>query len=111
MGGRQQAGQGGNDSGMLRDLFGVRPILVDRFLAFGAFMTTSEHTPAPETVNDAASENENKAEIPAFSFPFKPGELLQAKKDQGWYQKGGKSNHEKRPGAAPAGTRRSMGKR
>jgi hypothetical protein len=74
-------------------------------------MTTSEHTPAPETVDSAASDTENKAEIPAFSFPFKPGELLQAKKDQGWYQKGGKSNHEKRPGAAPAGTRRSMGKR
>ncbi|HEY0287583.1 MAG TPA: hypothetical protein VGC62_11315 [Pseudomonas sp.] len=74
-------------------------------------MTTSEHTPAPETVDSAASAIENKADIPAFGFPFKPGELLQAKKEQGWYQKGGKSNHEKRPGAAPAGTRRSMGKR
>lgn len=96
---------------MLRDLLGVTPFIVDRFLNFGAFMTTSEHTPAPETVDNAATEAETKAEIPAFSFPFKPGELLQAKKDQGWYQKGGKSNHEKRPGAAPAGTRRSMGKR
>jgi hypothetical protein len=96
---------------MLRGLLGVSPFLVDRSPSFGAFMTTSEHTPAPETVDNAASVTPDKADIPAFSFPFKPGELLQAKKDQGWYQKGGKSNHEKRPGAAPAGTRRSMGKR
>jgi hypothetical protein len=74
-------------------------------------MTTSEHTPAPDTVDSAVSDTQAKAEIPAFSFPFKPGELLEAKKTQGWYQKGGKSNHDKRPAFPPAGTRRTMGKR
>jgi hypothetical protein len=78
-------------------------------------MNTPEHTPAPDFAVDAvdanATQREKKAVIPAFSFPFKPGELAQARKDQPYYQKSGKSNHEKRPGAAPAGTRRSMGKR
>ena len=31
--------------------------------------------------------------------------------DQPWHQKGNKSAHEKKIGAAPSGTRRSMGKR
>jgi hypothetical protein len=78
-------------------------------------MTTPEHTPAldvdVESV-DAGSESEaKKAEIPAFGFPFKPGELMQAKKNPSHYKGPGKSNHDKRPGAAPSGTRRSMGKR
>ena len=78
-------------------------------------MTTPEHTPAPDTLvetsDDAARSGDTKPAIPAFSFPFKPGELMQAKKEASYYQKSGKSNHEKRPGAAPSGTRRSMGKR
>jgi hypothetical protein len=78
-------------------------------------MTTPEHNPAPEnlseSIDSAAPAAETKASIPAFSFPFKPGELAQAKKDQPYYLKNGKSSHEKRPGAAPSGTRRSMGKR
>lgn len=36
---------------------------------------------------------------------------MQAKKDPSHYKGPGKSNHDKRPGAAPSGTRRSMGKR
>jgi hypothetical protein len=77
-------------------------------------MTLPEHTPAPDVVEPAdanAAPNETTRAIPAFSFPFKPGELTQSRKDQPYYRKSGKSNHEKRPGAPPAGTRRSMGKR
>ena len=78
-------------------------------------MTTPLNTPAPDTLVEtninAAPSDEAKPAIPAFSFPFKPGELMQAKKEASYYQKSGKSNHEKRPGAAPSGTRRSMGKR
>lgn len=78
-------------------------------------MTTPEHTQAPdldvEPVDTNAEAGDNKPVIPAFSFPFKPGELMQAKKDPSHYKGPGKSNHDKRPGAAPSGTRRSMGKR
>lgn len=78
-------------------------------------MTLPEHTPAPEPSVEAgkadADAGENKPSIPTFGFPFKPGELLQAKKQPAHYKGPGKSNHDKRPGAAPSGTRRSMGKR
>jgi len=51
-------------------------------------------------------------EIPAFKFPFKPGELAGAKNaSQPWYKNGAKNGHTKSPGMAPPGTRRSMGKR
>ena len=50
--------------------------------------------------------------IPAFKFPFKPGELAGAKdSNQPWYKNGAKNGHTKTPGMAPPGTRRSMGKR
>ncbi|MDR9754054.1 hypothetical protein RG836_21600 [Pseudomonas sp. SZMC_28357] len=50
--------------------------------------------------------------IPAFKFPFKPGDLAAAKPaSQPWYKNGAKNGHTKTPGAAPPGTRRSMGKR
>ncbi|KAF1026620.1 MAG: hypothetical protein GAK37_02626 [Pseudomonas sp.] len=53
-----------------------------------------------------------KPEIPAFKFPFKPGELAGAKANgQPWYKNGAKNGHTKVPGMAPPGTRRSMGKR
>lgn len=54
-----------------------------------------------------------KAAIPAFKFPFKPGELSAAKGNGQlpWYKNGVKDGHAKSPGAAPPGTRRSMGKR
>ncbi len=78
---------------------------------FGVAMTTPEQTPAPEAVTDVAPQTDKKTTIAPFSFPFKPSEFAQAKKDQAWYQKSNKSSHHKTPGAAPAGTRRSMGKR
>lgn len=53
-----------------------------------------------------------KAQIPAFKFPFKPGELVGEKTaGQPWYKNGAKNGHTKTPGMAPPGTRRSMGKR
>lgn len=52
------------------------------------------------------------SEIPAFKFPFKPGELAGARNAaQPWYKNGAKNGHTKSPGMAPPGTRRSMGKR
>lgn len=74
-------------------------------------MTSIDPTLAPETVVAEEAATEVKATIPAFSFPFKPGELAQAKKDQQYYQKSNKHGHNKIPGAAPHGTRKSMGKR
>lgn len=74
-------------------------------------MTAIEPTTAPETVVAEDATTDTKAAIPAFSFPFKPGELAQAKKDQPYYQKANKHGHNKIPGAAPHGTRKSMGKR
>ena len=57
-------------------------------------------------------ENAAATEIPAFKFPFKPGELAGAKNaSQPWYKNGAKNGHTKSPGMAPPGTRRSMGKR
>ncbi|MBT2338826.1 MULTISPECIES: hypothetical protein [Pseudomonas] len=63
--------------------------------------------------SDVSSAESDKAAIPAFKFPFKPGELAAAKgaAQQPWYKNGAKNGHTKTPGAAPPGTRRSMGKR
>ena len=57
----------------------------------------------PDSV-DSSADSETKPAIPAFKFPFKPGELAADKN-------GAKNGHTKTPGAAPPGTRRSMGKR
>ncbi|MCP2074342.1 UNVERIFIED_ORG: hypothetical protein J2Y77_003778 [Pseudomonas lini] len=63
--------------------------------------------------SDVSSDENAQAAIPAFKFPFKPGELAAAKGagQQPWYKNGAKNGHTKTPGAAPPGTRRSMGKR
>ncbi|WP_434561361.1 hypothetical protein J3P95_05575 [Pseudomonas sp. Z5-35] len=85
-------------------------------------MTSPTPSPVDELTSDdqadlANSENgsaENAtAAIAAFKFPFKPGELATAKGagQQPWYKNGAKNGHTKTPGAAPPGTRRSMGKR
>ncbi|MDB6444592.1 MULTISPECIES: hypothetical protein [Pseudomonas] len=62
---------------------------------------------------DVTATADAKAAIPAFKFPFKPGELAAAKGagQLPWYKNGVKDGHTKTPGAAPPGTRRSMGKR
>ncbi|AVE07258.1 MULTISPECIES: hypothetical protein [Pseudomonas] len=76
---------------------------------------TSPTQPAVEAtdlVDTANADGVEKAEIPAFKFPFKPGELAGAKNaGQPWYKGGVKNGHTKTPGMAPPGTRRSMGKR
>lgn len=57
-------------------------------------------------------ESEVRADIPAFKFPFKPGELAAGKSaSQPWYKNGSKNGHTKSPGMPPPGTRRTMGKR
>ncbi|WP_434608729.1 hypothetical protein [Pseudomonas sp. R1-7] len=68
--------------------------------------------PSAQTDSDVSNADE-KPVIPAFRFPFKPGELAAAKGagQQPWYKNGAKNGHTKTPGAAPPGTRRSMGKR
>lgn len=66
--------------------------------------TSAENLPEDHAVDD-------KAPIPAFTFPFKPAAFADAKKQGAQYPGAGKSNHDKTPGRAPNGTRRSMGKR
>ena len=52
------------------------------------------------------------SKIPAFRFPFSPATFAPNKgDDQPWHQRSNKSSHDKTPGRAPNGTRRSMGKR
>ncbi|MGJ7514863.1 hypothetical protein ACSFE6_11085 [Pseudomonas baetica] len=85
-------------------------------------MTSPKQPPVAETLSDeqsalpdgveSSADSETKAVIPAFKFPFKPGELQGAKgSSQPWYKNGAKNGHTKTPGMAPPGTRRSMGKR
>ncbi|CAI8863617.1 conserved hypothetical protein [Pseudomonas sp. IT-P253] len=82
-------------------------------------MTSPKQPPVADALGDelpdgvdAGTQSEINAAIPAFKFPFKPGELQAAKgASQPWYKNGAKNGHTKTPGAAPPGTRRSMGKR
>ena len=77
-------------------------------------MNSPTQTPvdAVDQTDADSVETAAKAEIPAFKFPFKPGELAEAKNAaQPWYKNGAKNGHTKSPGMAPPGTRRSMGKR
>ncbi len=62
--------------------------------------------------NDSAAEQTVTTKVPAFSFPFSPAAFAPSKNDgQPHHPQGHKSNHDKNPGRAPNGTRRSMGKR
>ena len=78
----------------------------------------SKHQPSSEpeeTLSAKDSAADQGAETPVikpFSFPFSPEVFAPAQRnDKPWHQHGNKSNHDQRPGAAPKGTRRSMGKR
>jgi hypothetical protein len=79
----------------------------------GIYMTSPNGEPADLPDGDVSSAESGKVAIPAFKFPFKPGELGTAKGagQLPWYKNGVKDGHAKSPGAAPPGTRRSMGKR
>lgn len=70
-------------------------------------------TPTPTSdTSDNTDEQTASAKVPAFSFPFSPAAFAPNKNDgQPHHPKGHKSNHDKTPGRAPNGTRRSMGKR
>jgi hypothetical protein len=70
--------------------------------------TSTEPVPAIEQTGSAKP----AASIPAFRFPFSPATFAPNKNaEQPWHQQGNKSSHDKTPGRAPNGTRRSMGKR
>jgi hypothetical protein len=78
-------------------------------------------TPAAEPIlaaqtADSAVPSNDAAVTPAkargFASLFSAAKAASGKQDdQPWHQKGNKSAHEKKIGAAPNGTRRSMGKR
>lgn len=72
-------------------------------------MSASESHPVD--ADSQALSTDSPAAIPAFTFPFKPAAFAAAKKQGAQYPGAGKSNHDKTPGRAPNGTRRSMGKR
>jgi len=64
------------------------------------------------SVTVAADDSTEPSAIKPFDFPFSPEVFAPAKRnDKPWHQQGNKSNHDQRPGAAPKGSRRSMGKR
>lgn len=67
-------------------------------------------TTAPQAASPSTEQPE-KAVVPAFSFPFNPAQFADAAKKAPNYPGAGKSSHDKTPGRAPNGTRRSMGKR
>ncbi|EIK97044.1 hypothetical protein PMM47T1_07881 [Pseudomonas sp. M47T1] len=71
-------------------------------------MSVDQHPPAQDLPDETGSDSQPA--VPAFSFPFKPGAFAAAKK-AATYPGAGKSSHDKTPGRAPNGTRRSMGKR
>ncbi|HWR81201.1 MAG TPA: hypothetical protein VN303_13500 [Pseudomonas sp.] len=76
--------------------------------------STSSSVTDPSSPDEAGSTDEStpKSAIKPFAFPFSPEVFAPGKSnDQPWHQKGNKSNHDQRPGAAPKGSRRSMGKR
>lgn len=76
-------------------------------------MSVDHPLPVEPTPEQASGDSQDsKPGIPAFTFPFKPAAFAAAKKqDQPRYPGAGKSSHDKTPGRAPNGTRRSMGKR
>ncbi|MGY2442096.1 hypothetical protein [Pseudomonas glycinae] len=79
-------------------------------------MTSPTQPPVDDAISDVTAEHaetsDTKAKIPAFKFPFKPGDLAAAKAAKQPQFKGKDGDrHAKIPGAAPSGTRRSMGKR
>jgi hypothetical protein len=64
------------------------------------------------TPQDDSGAAQPASKIPAFRFPFSPATFAPNKSDdQPWHQLSNKSSHDKTPGRAPNGTRRSMGKR
>lgn len=75
-------------------------------------MSISDPTqPVPDSEPASLSAAQEKAGVPAFRFPFNPATFADCAKKKPNYPGAGKSTHDKTPGRAPNGTRRSMGKR
>jgi len=75
-------------------------------------MTTQTPSPdQPEQPSEVDATVDASAKKPGFSFPFSA--FAKGAKDNAplGYKPIDKSNHDKKPGRAPNGTRRSMGKR
>ncbi|SDT94175.1 hypothetical protein SAMN05216296_0758 [Pseudomonas pohangensis] len=73
---------------------------------------SSEHEETRHSEPVAVADGVATTPIKPFSFPFSPEVFAPTRRnDKPWHQQGNKSNHDQRPGAAPKGTRRSMGKR
>jgi len=71
---------------------------------------TSPDDSLPATPPTDAADTTERA-IPDFAFPFSPKRFQKAKDDQPTHWKAHPSQHDTRPGPAPRGSRRSMGKR
>lgn len=63
------------------------------------------------SADQTTPETSEQPTVAPFSFPFNPAKFADAAKKAPTYPGAGKSNHDKTPGRAPNGTRRSMGKR
>lgn len=77
-------------------------------------MTSKPNTPEATSPcqDEQTAADSPQAATPTFRFPFSPATYAPKQSDdQPWHQRNNKSNHDKRPGMAPRGTRRSMGKR
>ncbi|WP_373185669.1 hypothetical protein [Halopseudomonas sp.] len=78
-------------------------------------MTThlsTEDLAAAESDQVEATDDKSRPVVPAFKFPFRPGDFAPQKNTgQPRISKGSNARHEKKIGMAPKGTRRSMGKR
>jgi hypothetical protein len=73
-------------------------------------MNTEDKDSQP--TEEAAADTPTATPVKPFTFPFDPALFSPGKAaDKPWQQKSAKSNHDQRPGPAPRGTRRSMGKR
>lgn len=74
--------------------------------------TNVDTNPEQILATEQPGAEQTASKIPAFRFPFSPATFAPNKSDdQPWHQQSNKSSHDKSPGRAPNGTRRSMGKR
>lgn len=73
-------------------------------------MTSANDSTPDLAPTDAAADTTERA-IPDFAFPFSPKRFQKAKDEQPNHWKANPSRHDSRPGPAPRGSRRSMGKR
>jgi len=97
----------------MRTTLDLRIPLINWQLLMNTVSTSSTPAASTQCAEENHADESAKAEtIKPFSFPFSPEVFAPAKSNnKPWHQHGNKSNHDKRPDAAPKGSRRSMGKR